>query len=66
MSKKSNGKKKNGSDDPKPSRGSDGRMYFTVYVTPEQHEALQKYCKPLGVGVSTFMRQEALRAASVK
>ena len=47
----------------KPSVGKDKRVYFTVYVTAQQHELLVKFCKPLGVGVSTFMRQEALKAA---
>ena len=54
-----------------PARGSDGRTYVTVYMTPEQLETLEEHCRQetkklgfgLALGVSTFMRVEALKAA---
>lgn len=65
MTKKKNGTKK-ALKKSSISTGKDGRIYFTVYVTKEQHEVLRAYGERIGIGVGTLMRNKAMEAATAK
>ena len=43
----------------------DGKLYFHMYLTPNEFEWVQKASKKMGVSMQTFIRTVVLEAATV-